>query len=63
MPRQSQDDIPAALAASLHALGLTWAAIGRSIASQRGRPVPFQGESVASAVWRARKAGLLAGKK
>lgn len=56
MPRLCDDAIPAALAASLHHLGLSWAAVGRTIAAQRGRGRPYQAGSVQGAVLRARKA-------
>lgn len=56
MPRQHIDDIPIALASSLHRLGLSWAAVGRLIARQRGRTPAYQGQSVQGAVRRARKA-------
>jgi hypothetical protein len=54
MPRLCDDDIPASLAASLHALGLSWAAVGRLIARQRGRKAPYQSGSVQGAVLRAK---------
>lgn len=63
MPRQHEDDIPAALAARWHALGLSWAAVGRLIARQRGRELPYQAGAVQGAVRRARKAGILPLKK
>lgn len=62
MPRLCDDAIPAPLAASLHRLGLTWAAVGRTIAAQRGREPAYQGGAVQGAVRRARKAGLLPAK-
>ena len=58
MPRLCEDAIPAALAASLHRLGLSWAAVGRAIAAQRGRKPPYQGKAVQGAVSRAKKPRL-----
>lgn len=60
MPRLCDDAIPADLAARWHGLGLSWAAVGRLIARQRGREVPYQPNSVQAAVMRARKPRLLA---
>ena len=58
MPRQADDDIPALLARRLHDRGLTWAQVGRTIASQRGRAAPYKEKSVSDAVRReARQAG------
>lgn len=55
MPFQHEDDIPAALAASLKDMGLSWRAVGRLIARQRGRSLPYQGDSVRRAVRAAKK--------
>lgn len=60
MPRLCDDAIPADLAARWHSLGLSWAAVGRLIARQRGRELPYQAQSVQGAVSRARKASLSA---
>jgi len=55
VPRLYDDAIPADMAARLHALGLSWAAVGRTIAKQRGREQPYQGKAVQMAVLRDKK--------
>lgn len=46
-PARSEIDVDAALAMRSR---MTWDAIGRELAAQKGRPAPFQGKSVIVAI-------------
>lgn len=46
------------LAIKLKAAGWKWREIGKCIADRKARPVPYQANTIANAVWRAKRGAL-----